>query len=138
MATDSDEFFFHLLNSVALYRANLASLPVSNELYFVDQVMRSWPVSSAQNFQDLFIALYHQHARGKFFVEFGATDGVALSNTLMLERELGWSGILAEPARGWHAALRQNRRGVIDTRCVWKASGETIDFIEPAEGSFST
>ncbi|XP_050712133.1 protein Star-like [Eriocheir sinensis] len=35
--------------------------------------------------------------RGGFFVEAGALDGQMLSNSLWLERELGWMGLLVEP-----------------------------------------
>ena len=34
--------------------------------------------------------------REGFFVECGAYDGETRSNTLNLERELGWSGVLIE------------------------------------------
>lgn len=34
--------------------------------------------------------------RGGFFVEAGALDGEFLSNTLLLERDLGWTGLLVE------------------------------------------
>lgn len=34
---------------------------------------------------------------GGFFVEFGAGDGVKISNTLWLERDHGWKGLLCEP-----------------------------------------
>lgn len=35
--------------------------------------------------------------REGFFFEAGALDGEFLSNTLFLERNLGWTGILVEP-----------------------------------------
>ncbi|KAK3851393.1 hypothetical protein Pcinc_041956 [Petrolisthes cinctipes] len=35
--------------------------------------------------------------RGGFFVEAGALDGQQLSNSLWLEQELGWTGLLVEP-----------------------------------------
>ena len=35
--------------------------------------------------------------RGGIFVEAGAYNGEELSNSLYLERELGWSGLLVEP-----------------------------------------
>lgn len=66
-----------------------------------------------------------------FFVEFGAADGKGLSNTYMLEMELGWRGILAEPCRQYHTALRRNRpQAARDERCVWKTSGDSVRFRE--------
>lgn len=35
--------------------------------------------------------------RGGFFVEAGALDGQMLSNSLWLEQEMGWTGLLVEP-----------------------------------------
>jgi FkbM family methyltransferase len=72
-----------------------------------------------------------------FFVEFGASDGVALSNTHMLEKHFGWSGILCEPSTAWHGALKQNRNCIIDTRCVYSVSGEKISFSENYLGELS-
>ncbi len=73
-----------------------------------------------------------------FFVEFGATNGIDLSNTFLLEKEFGWSGILCEPARNWHVELQRNRSCFIDTRCVFSSSGESIDFSETMDGALST
>src|SRR6187397_1934821 len=64
--------------------------------------------SRAQLFQDLFAQFELQGRKAGFFIEFGATDGMELSNTYMLERHYGWTGILAEPARYWHERLGRN------------------------------
>ncbi len=72
-----------------------------------------------------------------FFVEFGAADGVALSNSHILEKQFGWSGILCEPSKSWHQALRRNRDCTIDTRCVYSASGQKISFSENYLGELS-
>lgn len=95
--------------------------------------------SRAQLMQDLFV-LSELGARRDtgFFVEFGAADGVALSNSWLLEKRLGWKGILAEPALCWHASLARNRGCTIDTECVWSKSGERLDFDEVDIGEFST
>jgi FkbM family methyltransferase len=72
-----------------------------------------------------------------FFVEFGAADGVALSNSHILEKHFGWSGILCEPSKSWHQALRKNRNCTIDTYCVYSASGQKISFSENYLGELS-
>ena len=84
--------------------------------------------SSSQIRQDVFALQALDFKHGGFFVEFGATDGKEFSNTLLMERDFGWTGILAEPASVWHADLHANRQAIIDTRCVWKTSGDTVEF----------
>ena len=94
--------------------------------------------SHSQLLQDLFVLHRTGEKRNGYFVEFGATDGVSLSNTYMLERDYGWSGIVAEPARGWHERLRANRRCRISTLCVWDVSGASLPFNEAPVGELST
>ncbi len=86
--------------------------------------------SPAQLRQDLFALSQVDFKRDGFFVEFGATNGRTHSNSWLLESQFGWHGILAEPARIWHDNLKANRNCVVDTRCVWKATGEVLKFIE--------
>lgn len=45
-----------------------------------------------------------------------------------MEKEYGWRGILAEPAKTWHKDLVQNRDVDIDFSCVWKRTGDTLEF----------
>jgi FkbM family methyltransferase len=87
--------------------------------------------SKSQLGQDLFVANRTKDQTGsKFFVEFGATDGVYHSNTWLLEKKLGWNGILAEPCKHWHNKLFQERKCFIDKRCVSAESGLEVDFLE--------
>ncbi|NVD44890.1 FkbM family methyltransferase [Altererythrobacter sp. HHU K3-1] len=94
--------------------------------------------STAQLRQDLFALAITGFKRGGYFVEFGATDGKTLSNTHLLEKKFDWSGILAEPARCWHALLEENRDCIVDRRCVWHTSGERLPFSETGEAELST
>ena len=74
-----------------------------------------------------------------FFVEFGATDGVGLSNSYMLEHNFGWTGILAEPAVIWHDKLKKNRpNSLIETSCVWKNTGSKLTFNQTNIAELST
>lgn len=96
------------------------------------------PSSKAQLHQDLFVLSELDFLRNGYFVEFGATDGKTLSNTYLLEKRFAWTGILAEPARCWHKALRRNRKSLLDTRCVWSTSGKRLLFNETEIGELST
>ncbi len=86
--------------------------------------------------QDLFALVSAQMRRKGFFVEFGAGDGVHLSNTFILEKKFGWRGILAEPLAEYHELLRMNRDCNIDTNCVWSSSDNRLEFV--SSGYLST
>src|SRR5579859_3640649 len=103
-----------------------------------DQLVAVTPRARSQFGQDLFVLSELGLKRDGFFVEFGATDGFQGSNTFLLEKEFGWKGILAEPARGWHKALKENRSCHIETRCVWTESNSTVRFKEADIRSVST
>lgn len=90
--------------------------------------------------QDL-IALYIAEltkSQDRFFVEFGASDGITYSNSYLLEKSFGWSGILSEPGKNWHGYLAKNRTAKISRECVWSATGEIINFAESKNGEYST
>lgn len=95
-------------------------------------------LSRSQLMQDLFVDFALDTDAG-FFVEFGACDGVTLSNSAYFESTRAWRGILAEPARRWHRALVRNRpAATIDTRCVWASSGGELEFAEARAGELSS
>lgn len=129
-ATDELNFYRNLDNSSILYSE------LSQEKREI--VAAYLPHSKAQIAQDLFTLAFADNSSPGFFVEFGATDGVSLSNTWLLEKKLGWDGILAEPAKTWHEALRRNRSCRIDTRCVAKASGLRYQFLEVSPSTDSS
>jgi FkbM family methyltransferase len=94
--------------------------------------------SHSQLLQDLWVLHRLGEKRNGYFVEFGAADGVFLSNTCMLEREYGWSGIVAEPAQSWQAKLGAQRTCHVSNLCVWESSGATLEFNEPDAPELST
>jgi FkbM family methyltransferase len=93
--------------------------------------------SKSQLGQDILALTVSGLDKPGFFVEFGASDGVALSNSHILEKRFGWNGILCEPSSAWHEALERNRSCIIDTRCVYSVSGEKISFSENYLGELS-
>ena len=93
--------------------------------------------SQSQLFQDLWALWMSGQKRGGFFVEFGAADGVRLSNTYLLEKEWGWRGILAEPNPRFAASLAKHRRCAVSGKCVYARSGETVELLIAQEGELS-
>lgn len=85
--------------------------------------------SYSQIRQDL-LALFAIGERQGYFVEFGACDGVYLSNTFLLETYYGWNGLLVEPSKHYNKILRKKRTSQIDELCVSDKTGDRVEFLE--------
>jgi len=83
--------------------------------------------------QDMLVADLLGNKRGGVFVDIGANDGVTISNTCYLERELGWSGIAVEPIPSIFETLKANRSCTLVNGCVTTESG-TGKFFEVVGG----
>ena len=79
-----------------------------NELIdFYTFIFNNKNISHSQLFQDLFVLhLLGMKREGKY-LEFGATNGIELSNSLLLEKDFGWNGVLAEPSPQWQDQLKK-------------------------------
>ena len=104
----------------------------------VSECLTYLDASRSQLRQDLFVLSELNFKKNGFFVEFGATNGVTLSNTWLLENQFAWKGIVAEPAKKWHAELARNRNCHISTDCVWRSTGDKLTFNETEIGEIST
>jgi hypothetical protein len=95
--------------------------------------------SSSQIKQDLFVIAALNGACG-YFVDIGAANGLVMSNTYMLQKVRGWSGVQVEPARCWQEALRRHRLpgALIDDRAARSRSGESVLFTETRDSYLST
>ncbi len=102
------------------------------------QIVNLLKKSHAQLRQDIFVLSHLNFKNNGYFVEFGATNGISLSNTFLLETQFGWSGILAEPAKCWHIDLENNRNCNIESKCVWIDSHSTLTFNEVSNAELST
>jgi FkbM family methyltransferase len=85
--------------------------------------------SCAQLGQDLWVLERTGFKRGGYFVEFGATDGVRLNNTYLLEKEFGWTGLCAEPNPEFLEKLKRNRSCVVSADCIAGESGREVEFL---------
>ena len=98
---------------------------------FKENCLKYLSHSKSQFRQDLFTLSQLNFKENGYFVEFGSCDGIVGSNSYLLEKFFNWDGILAEPAIYWHKKLRKNRSVNIETKCIWKSSGQEILFNEP-------
>lgn len=118
----------NILKDAASMRKYRLSERISPDHYL--DYFENLKLSKSQLRQDLFVLSELNFKKDGYFIEFGASDGVRLSNTHLLETKFGWSGILAEPARIWHSALKVNRSAIIETDCVWSETGKSLIFNE--------
>lgn len=65
---------------------------------------------------------------GGFFLDTGAADGVASSNTYLLEKQFGWNGICVEPDDKFFAALVANRACKCVHCCLHDRDG-SVEFL---------
>lgn len=128
-----------LIWGLANLRGLVNETPEPHVRAFLQTAMAHMAVSRSQIFQDAFVLHVLGTEQPGFFVDFGATDGVSLSNSYLMETAYGWRGICAEPAHNWHSALRANRPAArIETRCVWTETGAQLTFREAVEKELST
>lgn len=151
VVSDIDENVFHLIRGLQKKAEVRNGLPYfydlsqslshcdADLLKFYSYVLENGRISRSQLFQDLFVLFVLKEKRGGAFLEFGATDGVSLSNSFLLESAFGWRGVLAEPSPQWHEQLTSNRTGAtILTECIYSESGEVLDFFVSESGVLST
>ncbi len=120
------------------HAANALELLRSYSVKLGGQMLNQLDFTKSQMYQDLFVLAECDFRRNGFFVEFGATNGLDLSNTYLMEKNFGWEGILEEPAKIWLAELNKNRTAKIDTRSVWSTSDSTLQFEECVTPELST
>ena len=78
--------------------------------------------------QDLFVLDYFKNAKGLYFVDVGANDGITLSNTYLLEKDFEWKGVCIEPDPEVYKKLVENRTCHTVNKPVYNASDVEVQF----------
>ncbi|AYG94284.1 hypothetical protein D8I30_03095 [Brevundimonas naejangsanensis] len=86
-----------------------ASAETAWNLRFLEAVHSASMRFHAQLLQDAFVLMATGGRRKGQFVEIGVGDGVHLSNTLTLERDFGWRGLLVEANPHFWPAIEEAR-----------------------------
>jgi FkbM family methyltransferase len=86
-------------------------------------------MSFSQIGQDLEVVKFYNNKEGGFFIEIGASDGLILSNTYLLETKYKWKGICCEPIPENFEKLVKNRpNSICYSEAVYDHSGLTLTF----------
>ena len=88
----------------------------------------------SQDKQDEFADKYFQKLKNGIFLEVGAADRVTFTNTLFLERERNWTGVLIEANRKlYNSLVRLRRKAYIINVCLSLDDGINVVSFLPAE-----
>lgn len=86
-------------------------------------------MSRSQLGQDLRVAQFYKNKEDGFFIELGASDGIELSNTYLLETKYKWKGICCEPIPSRFEKLVKNRpNSICYNEAAYNQSGLTLTF----------
>jgi FkbM family methyltransferase len=79
--------------------------------------------------QDLKVIEFYDKKENGFFIEIGASDGINLSNTYLLETQYKWKGICCEPIHHNFVKLIKNRpNSTCYDKAVYNESGLILNF----------
>lgn len=116
------------LNRSFVLSGLIAGLPSKYE----SEMVRLYSLSKSQLLQDILAAVLFADETNGYFVEVGVGDGEYLSNTWLLEKQLKWSGVLVEPARGSFDNIMKCRSAILFKNAAYKVSGQKMQFLEDA------
>jgi FkbM family methyltransferase len=86
-------------------------------------------MSKSQLSQDLSVVKFYNEKRNGYFIEIGASDGITLSNTYLLETQYNWKGICVEPIPSNYEKLVIIRpNSICCNDAVYNNTGSTVNF----------
>jgi FkbM family methyltransferase len=91
----------------------------------------------SQNGEDALLWRIFQNQKDGIFVDIGARDGLALSNTLLFEQK-GWRGLCAEAHPTYAKACMVNRKAIVVHAAIADEDKDTVPFYITNMGCLST
>jgi FkbM family methyltransferase len=77
----------------------------------------------SQHKQDEYVVNYFKEKKNGVFIDIGAHDGITLSNTYVLEKEFGWTGICVEPMEHEYKKLIEIRDAKTYNCAIYDTNG---------------
>ena len=111
-----DNHLLNLIRNSFLIPPSTRDYNMQNNFKEIDELNTRYP--SWVLIDSTLEAFYPDMNKSRFYVEAGALDGEYLTNTLHLEMEKGWSGLLVEPdADNFKLLKRANRKAWLTESC---------------------
>jgi len=85
--------------------------------------------SYSQIGQDLKVIEFYKQKKNGFFVEIGASDGLNISNTYLLEKSFDWKGICVEPIpKNYNNLINNRKNSICCDKAVYNESNLIVEF----------
>ena len=96
--------------------------------YVIDMyTLRSSSISQIN--QDIQVLSFYNCKHNGYFIEIGASDGIEISNTYLMERDYGWKGICVEPIPYHYDKLVVNRpNSICINNAIYSETGLRLEF----------
>jgi hypothetical protein len=92
------------------------------------QLLNEFMKYYSQNCQDYWVYTELNNYKNGYFVDIGAANGIFISNTYFLEKNLNWNGICVEPNKYLLPDLHKNRTCIIDESVIG-FDGQILQYI---------
>ena len=99
----------------------------SIHVYYGSDNLRGNPKSQCG--QDKIVSRLLKGQRNGYFLDLAANDATYLSNTYLLEKDLGWRGLCVEPNPTYWPRLAQRKGCTVVAAVVGDAIGEEVQFV---------
>lgn len=102
-------------------------------ILYINNKNENYKDTYSQINQDRDVLEYYNHKTNGYFVDIGATNGIDISNTYLLEKKYNWKGICVEPNNEFYDKLVKNRSSYNDNSLLFSEKGKEFDFSESGE-----
>ncbi len=127
-----------------LYNFTICKIFIFNFFSFgrnklINFIYKNYKNSYSQIFQDLFVIYSSNQKKNGFFIEVGVGNGVDFSNSLLLEKQYNWKGILCEPDIRNFENINKNRNSILVKSMISEKCKKNAEFFlndDPYSSSF--
>jgi FkbM family methyltransferase len=116
-------------NTIVQRLRHITLISAAVDLDSAERLVQIHSRSRSQFHQDMLVLMATKEKQNGYFVEVGVGDGEFLSNTVLLEDEYGWKGLLCEPNVTFQSSIIERRKAMLEKRAIYRTDGEELQFL---------